>query len=347
MTQTYYEILEIRVEASDEEIKRAFRAKAKECHPDCHKGPEAESQFKRLAEAYETLRDPQKRAAYNQYGHEAYTSGMGRGGGFGGFDFGGAGFESIFEEIFNSFTGGARQRPQANRGDDVRFDLTLALEEAYAGLKKDIQVSTWVACGRCDGKGGQQVEICATCGGHGHVRQRQGLFIVDTPCPVCRGSGKTVRHPCPDCRGTGRVQKKRALQVNIPAGVDSGVRMRLAGEGDAGVNGGGSGDLYVFLTVAEHRVFKRDGADLLCEIPIPMTLAALGGDVAIPTIGGQTETAAIKPGTQSGARIRIRNAGMPILQSRSSGDLIVTLIVQTPTNLTRAQKELLRAFDKA
>ncbi|MDD3669571.1 MAG: molecular chaperone DnaJ [Alphaproteobacteria bacterium] len=346
MTQTYYETLEIQITATDEDIKRAFRSKAKECHPDHHSGPDAEARFKRLAEAYETLRDPQKRAAYDQYGHEAYTSGGGRGG-FGGFDFGGAGFESIFEEIFNSFTGGGRPSAGAARGDDVRFDLTLSLEEAYGGLQKDISATTWQPCDACGGAGGRHVESCTTCGGRGHVRQRQGFFIVDTPCPVCRGSGKTIKDPCPECRGAGRVKKKRTLQVNIPAGVDSGVRMRLAGEGDAGLHGGGCGDLYVFLTIAEHPVFKRAGADLTCDIPIPMTTAALGGEVAIPKLGGGTETIAVKAGTQSGARVKIKGKGMPVLQARAVGDLIVTLAVQTPTNLTRRQKELLRDFDAA
>ncbi len=346
MTQTYYETLEIQITATDEDIKRAFRSKAKECHPDHHSGPDAEARFKCLAEAYETLRDPQKRAAYDQYGHEAYTAGGGRGG-FGGFDFGGAGFESIFEEIFNSFAGGARQTAGADRGDDVRFDLTLTLEEAYAGLKKDIQATTWTLCAACDGAGGRHVESCATCGGRGHVRQRQGFFVVDTPCPVCRGSGKTITDPCPECRGAGRIRKKRTLQVNIPAGVDSGVRIRLAGEGDAGVRGGAAGDLYVFLNVAEHPVFKRGGADLKCEVPVAMTTAALGGDIEVPMIGGGTETLAVKPGTQSGDRVKIKGKGMPVLQTRAVGDMIVTLAVRTPTNLTRRQKELLRDFDAA
>lgn len=352
MSQNYYELLGVSQSASFEEIKRAFRIKAKECHPDYHPGDaSAEKKFKEINEAYEVLKDDQKRAAYDRYGHDAYTHGMGQGGGFGqgfgqgfgGFDFSGSGFESIFEEVFNGF-GGRRRQQTSNRGNDIRHDLTIDLSEAYTGLKKSITIETFTTCSTCDGKGGKHLETCPTCGGQGHVRQRQGFFVVETECPVCHATGKTVKEPCTNCSGTGRIRKKRTLEVNIPAGVDSGVRMRLSGEGDAAMNGGESGDLYVFLNVKEHPIFKRDGANLYCEIPIPMTTAALGGEILIPTMDGKGETVKIKAGMQTGTEIRLKGKGMPILKSGSFGDLYVIFRIETPTNLTNRQKELLTEF---
>ncbi len=349
MSQNYYELLGVSQSASFEEIKRAFRVKAKECHPDYHPGDKtAEVRFKEINEAYEVLKDDQKRAAYDRYGHDAYKNGMGQGGGFGqgfgGFDFSGTGFESIFEEVFNGFGGGRRRQPGAPRGDDLRYPLNITLAEAYTGIKKSIEVETFVACTDCAGKGGKNADTCPTCGGHGHVRQRQGFFVVETECPVCHGTGKSIKDPCSKCSGTGRKRKKRTLEVNIPAGVDTGVRMRLSGEGDAALHGGVSGDLYVFLNVEEHPIFKRDGAHLYCEVPFPMTTAALGGDIMVPTMDGKGETVTLKPGLQTGTEMKLKGKGMPVLKSGSFGDLHVIFTVETPTNLTTRQKELLREF---
>lgn len=351
MSQNYYELLGVSKTASFDEIKRAFRQKAKTCHPDYHPNDkEAERCFKEINEAYEVLKDEQKRAAYDQYGHEAFVNGMGAGGGrgFGGFDFSGSGFESIFEEMFNGFAGGARGRgPTQKRGADKRVDLTLTLEEAYRGFKKKVSVDTYVACDACGAKGGKNTETCPTCSGRGRVRQRQGFFVMETECPVCHGTGKTVKDPCASCRGAGRVRKKRMLEVNIPAGVDTGVRMRLSGEGDAGLNGAPAGDLYVFLSVKEHEIFKREGDFLFCEVPVPMVTAALGGEVFVPTIDGKGETVSVKPGLQSGTQMRLKGKGMPVLKSGSFGDLFVEFKVETPTRLTARQKELLSEFQTA
>ena len=352
-SQSYYDLLGVSKTASFDEIKRAFRVKAKECHPDYHPGDTAaEARFKEINEAYEVLKDDQKRAAYDQYGHQAYTSGMGNGGaggfgGFGGFDFSGSGFESIFEEMFSGFTGGRSQsarRESQNRGADLRYDISISLQEAYDGLKKTIEVETYVPCDDCSGKGGKGLETCSTCNGLGRVRQRQGFFVMDTECPSCRGSGKQVKDACSKCKGTGRVRKTRTLEVNIPKGVDTGIRMRLANEGHAGVNGGQKGDLYVFLTVKNHEIFEREGANLYCEIPIPMTTAALGGSIEVPTMAGKMEKLEIKAGTQSGHQVKMKGKVMPVLNSSSYGDLFVTLKVETPRHLTPRQKELLKEF---
>ena len=349
MSKTYYETLGISQTASFEEIKRAFRVKAKSCHPDYHPDdPDAAAKFKEVNEAYEVLKDTQKRAAYDRYGHDAYVGGMNGRGGFGGFDFGGSGFENIFDEVFNAFGGGRKRgQPSPNRGADIRYNLEIDLAEAYTGIKKKIQPETYVACSKCQGRGGQHLETCPTCGGAGHVRTRQGFFIMETECPICHGTGKTVKDPCPDCRGTGRIRQKRTIEVDIPAGVDTGVRMRLTGEGDAPLNGGENGDLYVFVSVKEHPVFKRDGADLYCEIPVPMTTAALGGELFVPTMDGKGTTVTIKPGLQTGAEMRLKGKGMPRLRSESFGDLYLIFRVETPTNLTTRQKELLREFEGA
>ncbi len=352
--QDYYELLGVNKDASAADIKRAFRSKAKECHPDIHPGDAvAEVQFKAINEAYEVLKDEQKRAAYDRYGHDAFTGSMGGGGagfggaGFGGFDFTGSGFESIFEEMFAGFGGhrnSGKQSDTATRGNDVRQDVSITLQEAFEGLKRSIVIETNVACEACAGKGGKSVEACPTCGGYGRIRQRQGFFVVDTDCPDCHGTGKTVKDPCSDCRGKGSIRKKRTLEISIPKGVDTGVRMRLAGEGDAGLFGGPNGDLYVFLTVKKHSIFDREGADLYCEMPVPMVTAALGGTVQIPTMSGKPEEYDIKAGLQSGTQIKIKGKGMPKLRSDSYGDLYVTFRVETPTHLSTKQKDLLRQF---
>ena len=351
MSKTYYETLGVSQTASFEEIKRAFRVKAKACHPDYHpEDPDASAKFKEINEAYEVLKDDQKRAAYDRYGHDAFVNGMnGQGGfgGFGGFDFGGSGFENIFDEVFNAFGGGRRRGTTASRGEDVRYDLEIDLAEAYQGIKKSIQVETFVKCEKCDGRGGKNLGTCPTCGGMGHVRTRQGFFVMETECPVCHGTGKTVKDPCPDCSGTGRIRKKRTLEVNVPAGVDTGVRMRLNGEGNAPLNGGESGDLYVFVSVKEHPIFKRDGADLYCEVPISMTTAALGGEILVPTMDGKGEKVKIKPGLQTGSDMKLKGKGMPVLRTGNYGDMYLIFRVETPTNLNQKQKELLQEFEKA
>lgn len=352
--QDYYEVLGVSKTAQFEEIKRSFRCKAKECHPDYHPGDEkAEIRFKEINEAYEVLKDDQKRAAYDRYGHEAYVGGMGQQGfggghGFGGFDFSGTGFESIFEEIFSGFggqaQGGSKQQPAQSRGSDMRHDVTITLQEAYDGVKKPITIETYVSCEACYGKGGKSLETCSTCNGYGRVRQRQGFFVVDTDCPTCRGSGKMVKDPCPECKGQGRVKKKRTLEVNIPKGVDTGIRMRLPEEGDAGIHGASTGDLYVFLTIKKHAIFEREGANLYCEVPVPMTTAALGGTVTVPTMKGIGEKVEIKAGMQTGHQTKIKGLGMPTLKGESFGDMFVTFRVETPTNLNAKQKEILKQF---
>lgn len=349
--QDYYEILGVSKTATSIEIKNAFRQKAKTCHPDYHQNDTtAEARFKEVNEAYEVLKDDQKKAAYDRYGHEAYTNNQAGGRGFGGFnegfDFSGTGFESIFEEMFNGFAGAhtSKASTRSRKGDDVRVDLEITLEEAYAGIKKSVSVETFVKCEACEGKGGKTIEVCPTCAGHGRVRQRQGFFVVEVECPVCHGSGKSIKDPCGTCKGTGRVKKKRSLEVNIPKGVDTGIRMRLSGEGNAGLHGGGAGDLYVFLTIKEHVLFEREGEHLYCEMPIPMATAALGGTVTVPTMGGKGEQIEIKAGTQSGMQVKLKGKGMPVLRSNSFGDLFVSFKVETPRNLNARQKELLKEF---
>ena len=348
MKKDYYEVLGVQKGSSADEIKRAFRLKAKEFHPDHHPGDkEAEQHFKEINEAYDVLKDPQKKAAYDQYGHAAFSGGMGgNGAGFGGFDFSGTGFESIFEEMFSNFGGSARTRTNPQSAPvDMRYDLSISLEEAYTGLKKKIKVETYASCEKCGGRGGKEIQTCGTCSGQGRVRQRQGFFVVETECPVCHGTGKSIKDPCMTCQGTGRVRKTKELEVNIPKGVDSGVRMRLSGEGSVGVRGQKAGDLYVFLTVKKHSVFEREGDHLYCEMPIPMTTAALGGKVIVPTIDGHGAEVEIKAGTQTGAQVKVKGKGMPRLRSDVYGDLFITLIVETPKNMTARQKELLKEFE--
>ncbi len=343
----YYETLGVNKNASFDEIKRAFRVKAMACHPDHHPGDkEAEKKFKELGEAYEVLKDNEKRATYDQVGHEAYKAGMGRqggfGGGFGGFDFSGTGFEDIFSEMFGM--GGMRGRPQERAGEDMRMDISITLEEAFTGIKKDIKVQHMETCPECEGKGGSGVQTCPTCQGHGQIRQRQGFFVMETTCPTCHGTGKTIQKPCRHCDGTGRVKQSKTLQVNIPAGVDTGVRMRLSGEGNAAIRGGQAGDLYVFLTVKEHPLFQRRGDDLFLTMPIPMTTAVFGGEIEIPTIDGTMYKTTIKAGLQSGTEKVFEKLGMPSLKTKHRGNLYVMFQVETPTNLTKEQKQLWESF---
>lgn len=349
MSQTYYDILGVTQTASFEEIKHAFRTKAKEYHPDYHPDDkDAERKFKEINEAYEVLKDAQKRATYDRVGHAAYTNGAtgGFSPGFGGFGFSKSGFENIFDDVFNAFNG-QRPHPSAiNRGEDIRYNLAIDLGDAYFGAKKNITIDTFVKCPKCDGRGGKNLSTCPTCGGMGHVRQRQGFFIMETECPICHGTGKTVKDPCSDCKGAGRLRRKRTLEVSIPAGVDTGVRMRLTGEGNAALNGGEAGDLYIFLTITDHPLFKRDNSDLYCEVPVPMTTAALGGDIVVPTMDGKGSKATIQPGLQTGDSACLKGKGMPVLHAKTYGDMYLIYRVETPTNLTPKQRELLQEFDR-
>ena len=347
----YYETLGVTKTATFAEIKAAYRSMAKKCHPDLHPGDkEAEIQFKEVNEAYEVLSDEQKRSAYDRFGHAAFEQGAGGfGNGFGGFNFSGGSFSDLFEEVFNGFMGNTRSRSQAEenlRGDDIRYDLEISLKEAFSGVKKKINISTYSVCDDCHGQGGSGIETCSMCGGRGRVRRQNGFFLMETICPTCSGSGKIVKKPCITCKGAGRVKKSKALEVDIPAGVETGVRMRLSGEGEAGLRGGAAGDLYLFITVKESKLFKRQDKNLYCTVPIPMTTATLGGSIEIPTIDGEKEVIKIPAGTQNGYEVKLRGRGMPVLKSSARGDLFVTITVEIPTNLNKRQKELLEEFEK-
>jgi len=354
----YYEILGVAKGASADEIKKAYRGKAKELHPDRNAdNPKAEAQFKEANEAYEVLKDDDKKAAYDRYGHAAFEGGMGGGrpgGGFGGGqgDFSSA-FSDVFDDLFGDFMGqrggGQGGGRRAARGSDLRYNLRISLEEAYAGLQKSINVPTSIACGSCSGtgaEGGAEPTTCPTCSGMGKVRAQQGFFTVERTCPTCSGLGQTVKNPCNTCRGAGRVDKDRALSVNIPQGVETGTRIRLAGEGEAGMRGGPSGDLYIFIEVADHELFDRDGPNLFCRVPVSMSTAALGGTIEVPTIDGGRGRVQIPGGSQSGRQMRLRGKGMPPLRGGGIGDMIIELAVETPVNLTSKQKELLREFEE-
>lgn len=350
----YYDVLGVARSASDDELKKAYRKKAKELHPDRNKDdPSAESQFKEVNEAYEALKDPEKKAAYDRFGHAAFEGGMGggqRGGaGFGQGDFASA-FSDVFDDLFGDMMGGrgGGGRQRAVRGSDLRYNLRITLEEAYAGLQKTIRVPTSVACGACDGsgaEGGAEPSTCPTCSGMGKVRAQQGFFTVERTCPTCNGLGQIIKNPCKTCQGQGRVEKDRSLSVNIPAGVDTGTRIRLAGEGEAGMRGGPTGDLYIFVEVRDHPIFQREGAHLSCLVPVTMATAALGGDIEVPTIDGGRSRVKIPAGSQTGKQMRLRSKGMPALRAGPAGDMFIELAVETPVNLNARQKELLREFD--
>lgn len=350
----YYEVLGVSKGASADEIKKGFRKKAKELHPDRNKdNPDSEAQFKEANEAYDILRDAEKKAAYDRFGHAAFENGTGGGrpgGGFGQGDFSNA-FSDVFDDLFGDFMGGQRGGGggrRAARGSDLRFNLRVALEEAYAGLQKTINVPTAVACSSCEGtgaEGGVEPTTCPTCSGMGKVRAQQGFFTVERTCPTCSGLGQIIKNPCKACGGAGRVEKDRALSVNIPAGVETGTRIRLAGEGEAGMRGGPPGDLYIFVEVSDHKLFERDSVNLYCRVPVSMAKAALGGSIEVPTIDGGRGRVQIPAGSQSGRQMRLRGKGMPALRGGGIGDMFIELAVETPVNLTGRQKELLREFD--
>ena len=340
----YYELLECERTADDATLKSSYRKLAMRFHPDKNAGcKDSEARFKAVSEAYDVLKDPQKRAAYDRFGHSAF-----QGGGGGGQDFGG-GFSDIFESVFGEFMGGARGggRGQARRGADLRYDMEIGLEEAFHGKSAEITVDVSAACDTCHGTGakpGTHAHSCRQCGGHGKVRAQQGFFVVERACPVCNGSGQVIADPCADCRGEGRVEKTRTLSVAIPAGVDEGTRIRMSGEGEAGPRGAPPGDLYIFLHVKRHAIFEREGTSLFARAPITFTTAALGGTLSIPGLDGRTHDIKIPAGIQSGKQLRQRGAGMPVLQGRGRGDLVVRIEVETPTRLSARQRELLEAF---
>ncbi len=350
--QDYYELLGLARGASAEEIKKAYRKLAMQYHPDRNPGDStAEAKFKEISEAYEVLKDEQKRAAYDRFGHAAFEQGMGGrpGGGAGDFHFA-SGFADIFDEMFGEFMGGRRGGGSVGRGADLRYNMEITLEEAFAGKAATIRVPTSVACDECHGTGGAggaQPVPCGTCHGAGRVRAQQGFFTIERACPTCNGLGRVIKDPCRNCGGTGRTRKDKTLSVNIPAGVEDGTRIRLANEGEAGVRGGPPGDLYIFLTVQPHRLFIRDGANIQCRVPIPMVTAALGGQIEVPTIDGTRAKITIPSGTQTGQQFRLKGKGMSVLRSPARGDMFVHAMVETPVNLSKKQQELLREFDKA
>ena len=352
--QDYYELLGVAKTASSDEIKKAYRKLAMQYHPDRNPGnEEAEHKFKEINEAYDVLKDEQKRAAYDRFGHQAFENG-GRGGpggfGGGGFDFGG-GFADIFDEMFGEFMGGGRrQGGGSGRGQDLRYNLEIGLEEAFKGSQATVRVPTSVACESCNGSGaaaGTQPVTCPTCAGHGKVRAQQGFFTIERTCPACHGQGRIIKDACKSCGGAGRQRKEKTLQVNIPAGVEDGTRIRLAGEGEAGLRGAPPGDLYIFLAIAPHPLFQRDGANIHCRVPIPMVTAALGGTVEVPSIDGTRAKITVPAGTQSGHQFRLKGKGMSVLRSPHRGDMYIQAMVETPMNLNKRQQELLREFEKA
>ncbi|MGH6869911.1 MAG: molecular chaperone DnaJ [Rhizomicrobium sp.] len=345
----YYEILGVERSASVEVIKGAYRKAAKEHHPDANHGDTtAEARFKEVSEAYDVLKDDQKRAVYDRFGHAAFENGGGPRGTGNPFDFASS-FTDIFDDLFGEFTGGRKARRQ-NRGQDLRFNLEISLEEAFKGRQAQIKVPTAVACEGCGGSGaepGTKAEQCPTCSGIGKVRAQQGFFTIERTCPNCRGQGRIIKNPCKACRGAGHVQKERTLAVDIPPGVEEGTRIRLTGEGQAGLNGGPPGDLYIFVSVSAHAIFGRDGHDLHCRAPVSFVTASLGGAIEVPTPDGGRVKVAIPEGAQTGRQFRLRGKGMPVLRGGGmSGDLYVELQVETPVKLTKKQKDLLRQFEQ-
>ncbi len=342
----YYELLEVERTADDKTLKSAYRKLAMKYHPDKNPGcSESEAKFKAISQAYDCLKDPQKRAAYDRYGHAAFEQG-GMGGGPGAGDFGDIG--DIFESIFGSASGGGG-RQQARRGADLRYDMEVSLDEAFHGKTAEIEIEVSRTCEPCAGSGaepGTGARSCGTCGGHGKVRAQQGFFVVERTCPACHGRGQVIESPCRTCRGEGRVDEPETLEVNVPPGVDSGTRIRLSGKGEAGPFGAPPGDLYIFIHVKRHSVFEREGTTLVTRVPVSFTTAALGGTIEIPGIDGDRLAIDIPAGIQSGKQLRKRGAGMPVLQGRGRGDLVIEITVETPTKLSARQKEILREFQE-
>ena len=348
----FYEVLGVAKGADDAALKSAYRKLAMQHHPDRNPGnSEAEAKFKEINEAYDTLKDGQKRAAYDRFGHAAFENGGGRGASGFGPEFNSS-MSDIFEDIFGDFMGGRRGGGGASsklRGSDLRYNLEISLEESYAGRTVEIDVPTLVGCTTCDGSGakpGTGTHTCRQCNGHGKVRAAQGFFTIERTCPVCQGRGQMMDQPCTDCGGQGRREEHRKLSVDIPKGIEDGTRIRLANEGEAGLRGGPPGDLYIFISIKPHDLFQRDGADLYARVPIAMTTAALGGEFEVPTLDNARAKVKVSPGTQPGQRVRLKGKGMPVLRSKDQGDLYVQLDIETPQNLSRRQRELLEEFQR-
>ncbi len=346
----YYEVLGVSRTATEVEMKIAFRKAAMECHPDRNPGDKAaEARFKDLNEAYQALSDAQKRAAYDRFGHAAFEQGGGAGFGAEGF---GSSMADIFEDLFGDVMGRRAGRSGANgreRGSDLRYNMEITLEEAFAGKTTTLKLPTSATCEACGGAGakkGSKPKTCTTCAGHGRVRAQQGFFAIERTCPTCQGRGEIIENPCPACSGSGRKTLERTLSVNVPAGVEDGTRIRLAGEGEAGLRGGPPGDLYIFLSVKPHSFFQRDGADLYCRVPISMVRAAIGGEISVHAIDGSECKLKVPEGAQSGRQIKVKGKGMPVLRGRDQGDLHVQISVETPQNLTKRQRELLMEFEQ-
>ena len=346
----YYEVLGVAKGATADDLKKAYRKLAMQFHPDRNPNdPTAEQKFREVNEAYDLLKDDQKRAAYDRYGHAAFEQG-GRGGGGGGDHPFGGGFADIFDEMFGEFMGGRRGGGAAARGSDLRYNMEISLEDAFAGKTTHITIPSSAPCEDCKGTGGANGSApveCGTCRGAGKVRATQGFFTIERVCPTCQGMGRVIKDPCKSCSGAGRVRREKTLQVNIPAGVEDGTRIRLAGEGEAGLRGSPPGDLYIFLAIAPHRFFQREGANIHCRVPIPMPTAALGGTIEVPTIDGGRAKITVPPGTQTGQQFRLKGRGMSVLRSPARGDLFIQANVETPVNLTKRQQELLKEFEKA
>ena len=342
----FYEILGVQRNASDDGIKKSYRKLAMKYHPDRNKDDkESERKFKETAAAYEILKDPEKKSAYDQYGHDAFRQGGG-GQGFGDFS---GGFSDIFEEFFGGgFGGGQRQRgPQ--RGNDLRYNMSVSLQEAFAGKKSQIRIPSYEGCDLCAATGSVDKSgpsTCATCGGQGKVRSTQGFFSIERPCPTCAGEGSSIKNPCLKCSGTGQVKKQKTISVSIPAGVDTGTRIRISGEGEPGQKGAGNGDLYIFVEVQKDKLFEREDENIFCQIPISITTAIIGGDVEVPTIEGKKARLNIPAGTQSETQFRLKGKGMSILRQTRRGDMYVEANVEIPVNLTSKQKGILQEFEK-
>ena len=344
----FYEILGVQKNASDDEIKKSYRKLAMKYHPDRNKDDkESERKFKEATAAYEALKDPERRAAYDQYGHDAFRQGgMGGGQGFG--DFGG-GFSDIFEEFFGGGFGGSSRQRGPQRGNDLRYNMAVTLQEAFSGKKSKIRIPSYEGCDLCSGTGSVDKSgpsTCSTCGGQGKVRSTQGFFSIERPCPTCGGEGSSIKNPCLKCSGTGQVKKQKTISVTIPAGVDTGTRIRISGEGEPGQRGAGNGDLYIFVEVQKDKLFEREEANIFCQIPISITTAILGGDVDVPTIEGKKARLNIPPGTQSETQFRLKNKGMSILRQTRRGDMYVEANVEIPVNLNSKQKAILQEFEK-
>ena len=348
--QDFYDVLGVSKEVDSNSLKSAYRRLAMKYHPDKNPGDsEAEKKFKEISEAYEVLSNPEKKAAYDQYGHDAFT---GPGGGQGGFSEGfGSGFGSfsdIFEDFFGDATG-QRNNERLKRGEDLKYEMSITLRDAYLGVKKEISYDTLVSCTSCSGTGSENkdgIGSCGSCRGSGRIRASQGFFTVERTCPACGGSGQVITDPCRECNGEGRQRKNKNIEVSIPAGVEEGSRIRLAGEGTAGQNGAEDGDLYIFISIVSHELFDRDGTNIFCNVPISIYEASLGGSVEVPTVSGGRAKVKIPAGTQSGDQLRLSGKGMPALRSVSFGDMIITLNVEIPKNLSQKQKELLKEFDQ-